>query len=141
MRPAPGVPIEQQPEIAVVPMMLWGEARGESAFTKLAILWTAKNAAARAQVPLKQWILTPKKFSCFNHDDPNLPKLLIGYKIDPVQWAVCEAIQDLLPFTKDPTSGSTHYYNFKVVQPVWGRGNSQWKERLVIGDLVFGDCP
>lgn len=122
-------------------MMLWGEARGESAFAKLCILWVAKNMSRRLNVPLKQTILHPKRFSCFNHDDPNMPKLLIGYKVDPVQWAVCEAIQEIFSSTSDPTGGADHYYNFKLVQPEWGRGHGLWKERLIVGDLVFGACP
>ena len=83
MRPVPGLTVAEQPEAVLLPMVLWGEARGESNFTKLCILWVIKNRTARRHSTMMEEILRPKQFSSFNHDDPNLAKLLIGYKIEP----------------------------------------------------------
>ena len=141
MRPVPGLTIAEQPESVLLPMVLWGEARGESNFTKLCILWVIKNRTARRHTTMKEEILRPKQFSSFNHDDPNLPKLLIGYKLEPGPWSACEAVCDVLPFTTDPTGGATHYYVFQgpgAVAPVWGRGHGDWVERLVANNMVFG---
>ena len=137
----PGLTEAEQPESVLLPMVLWGEARGESNFTKLAVLWVVKNRSVRRGTTMKEEILRPKQFSAFNHDDPNIGKLLIGYKLEPLPWTACEAVADLLSFTRDPTAGSTHYYVFQgaaAVHPPWGRGHADWKERLVINNMVFG---
>lgn len=142
MRPAPGLSIEQQTEAVLKRIVLWGEARGEPVFTKLCILWVIKNRMTRKGTHWRDEILRPKAFSCFNHDDPNLPKLLIGFKLEPEAWVECEAVVDLFDWTKDPTGGANHYYDLRMnPPPAWGRGHALWKEKLIAGDLVFGDCP
>lgn len=141
MKPAPGIPLEQQPEAALKPMCLWGEARGVSNFARLCILWVIRNRARQKGTTMKEEILRPKQFSSFNHDDPNMPKLLIAPTLEPAAWAACEAVCDLLDFTRDPTGGATHYYVFDgpgAVAPSWGRGNARWKELLISDRMVFG---
>lgn len=144
MRPAPGIPLEQQPEAILKRIVLWGEARGVSNFAKLCILWVIKNRMQRHNTHWKDEILKPNAFSCLRHDDPNLPKLLIGYQLESAPWAACEAVVDCFDWTKDPTGGATHYYVFEgpgEVHPAWGRGHPLWKEKLMTDRMVFGDCP
>jgi spore germination cell wall hydrolase CwlJ-like protein len=136
--------VEQQPENTLFTICLCAEARGETNFYKLAVAWTIKNIARRYGTSIRDTILKPRRFSSFNHDDPNQPKLLILYKLEPEAWAACETIVDVLQFTTDPTGGSDHYYVFDgpgKVAPPWGRGNANWKERLVVGNTAFGACP
>lgn len=138
MKPIPGIQIEDQPEAALLPMVLWGEARGEPVLGKLAILWVIKNRAIRHGTTMKDQILRPKQFSSFNHDDPNRAKLLDAPALDHPSWVICEAVATLFPATNDPTIGATHYYAPAVVSPPWGRGHPAWHETAVIGNHCFG---
>lgn len=122
-------------------MVLWGEVRGQSAFAKLAVLWVIKNRALKNFTTMKQEVLKPRQFSCLNAEDPNIGKLLIAYQLEPIPYVACETVFNLLPFARDPTGWADHYYNFKTAQPTWGRGHLEWRETVVIGDLVFGNAP
>lgn len=142
VRPAPGLTIEQQPQHVLKVMALWGEARGEDAFTKLCILWVIRNRMTKRKTTWREEILRPFAFSCFNHDDPNVSKLLLGYLLEPGPWAACETVCDLISCTMDPTRGADHYYALSMnPPPKWGRGHPEWQERITTGDMVFGVCP
>lgn len=125
-------------------MLLWGEARGVSNFAKLCILWVLRNRATHRRSTMKTEALRPFQFSCFNHSDPNVSKLLVANNLEPVPWAACECVCDLFPLTKDPTAGADHYYVCEgpgAVAPKWGRGHSAWQERLITDHMVFGVAP
>lgn len=136
--PIPGLQLEDQPEGFLMPAVLWGEARGEPALGKLAVLWVIKNRAARRSTSMKEEILRPLQFSSFNPGDPNRPRLLAAPGLDPRGWAACEAVAELFPYTNDPTNGADHYYNPSVASPKWGRGSAGWHETATIGAHVFG---
>lgn len=142
IRPAPGLPIEQQPLPVLRRMLLWGEARGESAAGKLAILCVVNNRVTGGST-WKSVILAPKQFSSFNPTDPNRDKLLHAHEIEPNSWAAIDAICELWESgaTIDITEGADHYYAYKVVTPAWGRGSPQWQETVTIGNHCFGKCP
>ena len=59
MKPIPGIQIEDQPEEALLPMVLYGEARGEITLGRFAILWVIKNRATKHRTTMKQEILKP----------------------------------------------------------------------------------
>lgn len=141
MYPIPGTLLEDQPEAALLPMLLWGEARGEIALGKLAILWVVKNRADKRGTSMKEEILRPAQFSSFNHDDPNRAKMLTAYKLDPYGWKACQAIVDVFPYTTSPVGDADHYYAYNQVSPPWGRGNANWMERAVIQNHCFGKVP
>ena len=142
VKPAPGLPIGDQPEEWLKRAVIFGEARGEDNFTKLCILWVVHNRMMEHNTTWKQEILKPWAFSSFNHDDPNSAKLLIGYVAEPAAWSACDAVAELFVHTSDPTGGSDHYYREDMDQPPkWGRGHPDWKERFVTGKMVFGKCP
>lgn len=142
LRPIPGIPLEQQPSNVLARMLVYGEARGESVIGQLAVLAVAMNRAARKGVTLKDVILKPFAFSSFNHDDPNRDKLLSAYVSDPLTWAAIDALCSLYETgtIPDPSRGADHYYRDDL-QPPWGRGNSAWRDTVVIGHHIFGSCP
>jgi len=142
IRPAPGIPIEQQPLPVLRRLLLWGETRGESNVGKLAVLCVVANRVAKGG----QWkavILKPKAFSCFNPDDHNREKLLNAHNLEPNSWASVDAVCELWEngAIVDVTQGADHYYSFNIVTPKWGRGHPDWQETVVIGNHVFGICP
>lgn len=121
-------------------MLLWGEARGESPRGKLAVLWVALNRAKLWRKSLKEVILQPLQFSCFNSHDPNRVKLLSAWKDDPEQWAVIDALVELVSgqSVPDPTYGAVNYYAHNVVKPEWGEGHPGWRTTAVIENHTFG---
>jgi N-acetylmuramoyl-L-alanine amidase len=111
---------------------LYGEARGEGFDGRVAVAWVVANRFRKntwyggsiTEVCRKPW-----QFSCWNANDPNLPKLKAVDELDPL-FAECIGIAGLvyaavfgrigaLPATmKDPTSGATHYH-VSTMTPPW----------------------
>lgn len=127
--PDPRKPLAEHSELQLLAMALFGEARGVPAQTRRAIGhviinrvlhpgWWGRN--------LKEVILKPRQFSCFNPGDPNFPKLREPLKYEaPEVWERCcrdalEVIQRLkqanLP---DPVRGANHYYDTSIAPPSW----------------------
>ena len=137
----PGLSIELQPEPVILRLCLWAEARGEPVIGRLAILYVLENRAIHRGSTLKTEVLRPRQFSSFNDDDPNRPLLLDAHTSDRAGWAAVDAICSLYEShaTNNPVADSTHYYRFDMEHPpTWGRGNTGWKERMVLGHHVFG---
>ncbi len=165
MRPAPGLPIEQQPPGVVARLALCGEARGEQdaagtleAIAMAAVYWVGLNRIALRRnrgKSIGDVFLEPWQFSCFNTNDPNRAKLLDLWKTDPVSWERADTVADLAErgLLHDPTFGSTHYCTANL----WGLPTPegaavQWfhaseiqagrtKEKARIGGHVFGVAP
>lgn len=118
-------------------MMIYGEARGESTVGKLAV---AKVAINRSKHPawwgktLRECILKPKQFSCFNANDPNSHILLHMAQHKEFNLA-CLVIAELAlsPYTIDPSCGATHYHT-ESIQPEWSLDMSVTSR---IGNHVF----
>lgn len=140
IRPAPGIPIHEQPELALVRMLLWGEARGEGPRGMAAIRFVLDNRAKRWGWTLKRVILQPWHFSSFNEGDPNRTKMLGAWSDDPLRWGQVDAVCSLYDggMLVNQVGDADHYYAYHVVTPKWGRGHPQWQERSVIGNHVFG---
>jgi spore germination cell wall hydrolase CwlJ-like protein len=131
---------EHLPEDVLLATMAWGEARGESAAGILAVIWVAKNRSDKKSRALKDVILQPRQFSCFNPGDPNREKLFSAKILEPEAWGACLAITRLVlaGHTLDPTGGATNFYARTVPVPKWARLESGWIELTEIGRHVFG---
>ncbi|MEI6731357.1 MAG: cell wall hydrolase [archaeon] len=71
---------------------------------------------------IKEAILKPYQFSCFNRNDPNRKVILNPMKYDPQTFKECLVIAKnvLGKIVSDPSSGATLYYNPKIVNtPAW----------------------
>lgn len=138
--PVPGLSIEQQPAELLLPMALWGEARGEGPLGMLGVAHVIVNRAygPKASLPeamkadsghaLKVKILQPLQFSCFNKDDPNRVKLLEPHKHEPQGWWQALAVSTLVlnGLTCDPTHGAVNYLTTELLlsdqAPKWAKG-------------------
>jgi len=141
LRPAPGVPLDQQSEAVLLRCCVWSEARGESPRGQLAVAHVIRNRTIARSKTLREVMLEPAQFSCFNADDPNRTKMLRAYELDPTGWAVADAICSLVESgdTLDPTKSSLNYYVADMPKPPsWGRGHAGWREKVVVGRHVFG---
>lgn len=139
-RPVPGLTAAEQPEKALLRMVLWAEARGEGPVGVLAVWWVIATRAARQKKSKREIMLARRQFSCLNATDPQGPKMVTADMDDQRGWAMVDAVATLAEagYTSDPTLGATHYYNPAVASPAWGRGHPQWVETAVIGRHVFG---
>lgn len=107
---------------------LWGEARGEKLAGLRAVAAVVLNRASHRRV---HWwgrsivgvCRAPMQFSCWNGNDPNLPKLLAVTTSDS-RFKICqdvadEALDGLLG--ADCKIGATHYHT-KSIRPKWAAG-------------------
>jgi spore germination cell wall hydrolase CwlJ-like protein len=117
---------------------LWGEARGASMEAKIAMANVIWNRHKMWKKTLKDVILKPKQFSCFNEDDKNRPKMLEVLNQEPlvdvdywecywVAWGV------MYEYLKN-NIGKACYYNTKGCDPTW---DDKMKLVKVIGNTEF----
>lgn len=111
-------------EMDIVVRTVWGEARNQTPRGMIAVVHVIRNRVSRPGWWGQGWIgvcRAPRQFSCWNDDDPNLPKMLALQPDDAsyqmVKMRVIEALQ--LP---DHTHGATHYHAKTIPTPVWARG-------------------
>jgi spore germination cell wall hydrolase CwlJ-like protein len=110
-------------------LLLYGEARGEEVLGQVGVLCVALNRAK-----LGGWygigltgangvILKPWQFSCFNENDPNLPKLAALINSPDAVFHTLRGVASvvLTNTVRDPTNGATHYANLAVCDPTWAR--------------------
>lgn len=125
---------------------VWAEARGEGPLGMRAVAWVMKHRLARPcwwsrergdGIPddtLEAVARDPWQFSCWNANDPNLPKLL-AVDVDDKEFRlalqmVLQAIDE--PAQLDPTHGATHYRKWQDPWPrSWG-DPARWKEHATI---------
>jgi N-acetylmuramoyl-L-alanine amidase len=114
---------EDQEDVILLAMLVWGEARGEPQEGKDAVAHSVLNRLSLSPHfghTLKEVILKPWAYSSFNANDPNRQKLL-----DPVahgsrsEWAsaLTTAHNAMNGVTADASNGATHY----VVVDLWRR--------------------
>lgn len=106
--------------------LLYGEARGASREVKYAIANVVLNRAERPcwwGSSVREVILAPRQFSCFNLDDVNRRKLLDPLRYDRQEvWQECRDVaREALSQRHDMTHGATHYFDSSIAIPRWAR--------------------
>ncbi len=108
--------------------MLFGEARNCSYDERLAIGFTALNRANDKKrwngKTVRESILKPWQYSCFNENDPNRKKLRDPESVDAYNWSVClTAAEDVLDGSrKELNKGQTHYHAKNMKEyPKWSK--------------------
>ena len=121
----------RDPDYILVARLMMGEMEGLSDTDKAAAAWTALNRVHRAEkygieTTLKDEILKPYQFSCFNPDDPNIDSYI--YLKTPLKHNKEDFLRSLQLSKEflegkieDPTHGATYYYNPSLVKktPSW----------------------
>jgi spore germination cell wall hydrolase CwlJ-like protein len=129
-------PIQEQTELILLALCIWGEARGESKQGKEAVAHVVMNRykhPKRFGKTVKEVILRPKQFSCFNAGSSSKDKML-SIPADDVWTACLSAAQSVyLGKVKDNTMGATHYCRHDCF-PSWRKKMTQTTK---IGDHVF----
>jgi spore germination cell wall hydrolase CwlJ-like protein len=93
---------------------IYGEARGESIETMLAVGWVIRNRLCSGHygATYKDVVLQPKQFSCWNKNDPNY-KVIKGM-IKGRHWEVCIGVAIVVMQSSEkhnPVVGVRHYYD------------------------------
>ena len=140
--PPPVVPMPQPSEdsdelvfqIDTVARTLWGEARGEGAAGMTAVAcviqnrvrnpgWWSRHLDAIPDDTFAAVCRDPFQFSCWNDDDPNLPKLVAVTPDDAAfRIALALAADVVQGRLLDVTGGCDHYYVTGSPMPKWARG-------------------
>lgn len=135
--PIPGMLLENQKEVTLLALCVWGESRGESQSGREAVANVVKNRW-RAQRPgwgltWREVITKPKQFSCFNPNDPN--RRLMKHLQNLDNWMSClEAARVVYEgLVADNTLGATHYCTIDS-NPRWLKG---MQETVRIGNHKF----
>ena len=132
-------------DLLVASRTVWGEARGETKKGKLAVAYVLMN---RWNDVVGQWVkddtlaktcLRPWQFSCWNSNDPNLPKM---QEVDLNDKLFCECMIAVLKAhnepSNDPTWGSHHYITIHLLNKGFPRSWGPKKEPVVtIGVHAF----
>lgn len=117
---------------------VWAEARGEGVAGMEAVSAVIIN---RARFPrwwgrdVESVCRAPWQFSCWNSDDPNLPKLRAVTTADPqFRQAAAIAARALAGTLPDPTGGADSYFDPRAASPAWANGR---RPVAVIGNHRF----
>ena len=105
--------------------MIFGEARGCSEIERIAVGYTALNRVNDGKKwngeTIREVILKPKQYSCFNESDPNRAKLMNPMSYEPKVFEDClDIARNILNGEcSDPAKGATHYFNPRYANPSW----------------------
>ncbi len=113
-------------DIDTLARTLYGEARNQGIIGLKAVASVIMNRVAQPQHPhfghgdITACCKAPWQFSCWNENDPNLPKLLTVTAADPI-FAQCLQIAQTAVNGNlaDPTGGATYYYVKGSPEPAW----------------------
>jgi N-acetylmuramoyl-L-alanine amidase len=106
--------------------LILGEADECSQLEKIAVAYTVINRvnASNGRKSIKEVILAPKQYSCFNKGTDSLKFLKDPMKYGKKEFlAIINLAEDILSKKyDDPTKGATHYYNPDLVKtPQWAK--------------------
>lgn len=117
------------PADVVLALLIWGESRGEPVEGSIAVANVVRNRVLRSGHDWRRVCLAPYQFSCFNPDDPNLPKVhraaivLMSGEPTPellqAQWIAHGVIAGVV---MDNTRGSQNYLTTALLHrtpPSW----------------------
>lgn len=132
--------------VDVLARTIWGESRGQSLAGMEAVANVVLNRVKIAQARGRFWwghtiievCRKPFQFSCWNGNDPNLPKLLaVTERNIHFVTALRIARRAVMGTLVDNTKGATHYHAH-YVSPRWARGQTP---SVIIGDHIFYAMP
>jgi spore germination cell wall hydrolase CwlJ-like protein len=124
-------------DVELLTVCIYGEASGEPPIGKLAVAHVVLNRAASPSWwghTLKEVLLKPSQFSCFNPADPNARRIESMIDLGYYDRACAHiAALALGGHTLDPTGSATHYCTLDC-KPAW---RSKMTETIRIGGHVF----
>lgn len=127
-----------QPQEVYLAKTIWGEARGEGLKGMQAVANVIMNRVSRGGwygASVKDVVLKPYQFSCWNENDPNRALLdAIGETTLNASGAMSVAEAAINGTLRDITGGATEYHN-KNIKPNWNW--DKLEQTTVIGNHIF----
>lgn len=112
---------------------LWFEARGEGRKGIDAVASVIANRAKKSGKTMAYECLRPLQFSCWNNR-----KRVVPSKANGAVWDYCKKVaKEMVGGSFKVTNNATHYYNFKICSPSWGK---KMTDVVVVGNHRFGRC-
>lgn len=118
--------VEITGDAQIMAQTIWGEARGEAKrAAREAVASVIVNRVAASQAHFGTGhagvCLQPWQFSCWNENDPNLPKMVHPdtFKTDMFKECLEIAQNAIDGLTIDQTGGATHYHAKTIAKPDW----------------------
>lgn len=130
------------PEILVIALTIWGEARGEPQAGKEAVAAVIWNRAQEQRKLPAVVCLQPRQFSCWNMGGDALVRdvlMALGDNVDEAAWQACFKLSKQIylaqtqPEQFKPAGPWTHFHSVHS-EPGWA-----WNmmDRVTIGKQVF----
>lgn len=110
--PNPAKTLEEQLELVLLAMVVWGESRGEPMEGKRAVAHVIMNrwrSGRKFGKTVRDVILKPAQFSSLNPDDPNRKKMMTPPANETWQQCFWAAYEAYFGTDEDPTGGATHF--------------------------------
>jgi len=108
--------------LEIISKTLWAEVRGESFDGIKAVASVIMNRAKQDINNIKDVILKPKQFSCWNN---GTPVVTIKNDSDNLLWmSIMLLAESMINGGFIPIGDWTHYYNPKLCNPKWAKGIS-----------------
>lgn len=135
-------PFEEQDELTLLTMCVWGEARGEDLMSQIAVGCTVRNRVWNPRWWGRSWrevIIKPYQYSALNVGDSNREKMKDPLRRDMegkiwrqclwAAWGIYHAL------VEDNTGGATHYHQRDMREyPSWAGALNRVAE---IGPFIF----
>lgn len=124
MSPFP-LPGADASDVDTMARTIWGEARGESRLGMQAVASVILNRVADPRWPssITKVCKQPYQFSCWNSNDPNLPKLRTVGSEDSIFTEAYSLSRDAaIGRLADVTDGACHYHT-RFITPRWAAGH------------------
>lgn len=138
LMPNEAIILENQNELTLLALCVWGEARGESESGRAAVAHVVMNRyrmqKAAYGVTVREVILKPFQFSCFNSRLERGRKFMRDAR-KCTAWEACVFVawEAYLGITNDPTDGATHYHS-NSCSPEWAE---ELTKTVTIGNHIF----
>ncbi|WP_420333490.1 cell wall hydrolase [Roseibium sp.] len=140
----PGVGEHSAKDLITLARTIYGEARGLDGEGRQAVANVMMNRFGkkyRGKTTVADVCLDPFQFSCWNHDDPNRPKIIAIEAGANTAFDECLEVarQALAGSLADLTQGALHYYSHKAMPspPHWVKNSPEAKVTLKGDDHVF----
>ncbi|WP_342234624.1 DUF7742 family protein [Inquilinus sp. OTU3971] len=145
-------------DLDIATRTLYGEARSKPVDDDAGVVWVLVNRAREAQAYINRTgkcrhplfgdgtvasaALMPWQFSCWNSNDPNLPKMKALSPADAGYQACRQVVEAVVAGrVRDPTRGSKHYLTTALLRQINASSKPHWAKgqgpAVVLGPHAF----
>lgn len=115
------VPPERYLAHTLLGITIFLEAENQGIEGQLGVGWVIKNRMTKLKKTCHQIVLRRLQFSCWNDKEYALNRIKEGNQkiFDQCMWLADGILRNI--FVDDITKNADHYFNFRIVRPIWYR--------------------